>query len=162
MVRCRECGWEYGEWQGQCPQCGAPLLKRHRPLTRFLAGVGVLVIIVAGFGIFTGSFPGTGGGGYLPASPGIVVTVAPPPCEVRNIQVLAVPRPGGNIDLIVQGGDLAITGTLEVLVDGEPVGVLEPRVGAMMTVSGAERSGTLAVIANSTCGRETLVFQKNL
>ena len=163
MVRCRKCGWEYGDWQGQCPQCGTPLSKRQRPLTRFIAVAGILVIIIAGYALFSGMIPGSGSGGPLLQDPGITAAATPSPCTVQNLPIIAINRPGGIIDLTVQGGgDLSITRTLDIRLNGVSVGSLEPRVGAMATVQGTGGPDLLIVIANSTCGRESVVLQKNL
>ncbi len=163
MVRCRKCGWEYGDWQGECPQCGTPLPKRHRPLTRFLAVGVILVIVIAGYALCTGMIPGPGSGGPLLQEPGIHATVTPPPCAVQNLPIIALQRPGGTIDLTVQGGgDLSLTRTLDIKLNGVSVGSLEPRVGAMAAVKGTKSGDQLVVVANSTCGRESVVLQKNL
>jgi hypothetical protein len=163
MVRCRKCGWEYGDWQGQCPQCGTPLSKRQRPLTRFIAVAGILVIVLAGYALFSGMIPGSWSGGPLLQDPGINAAATPPPCAVQNLPIVALQRPGGTIDLTVQGGgDLSFTRTLEIKLNGVSVGSLEPRVGAMAAVQGTKGGDQLVVVANSTCGRESVVLQKNL
>lgn len=160
MVRCRKCGWEYGDWQGQCPQCGTPLSKRQKPLTRFLAVAGILVIVIAGYVLFAGF---GGGGTPQPPAPGITATPTTPPCTVQNLPIIAIQRPGGTIDLTVQGGgDLSLTRTLDVRLNGVSVGSLEPRVGAMTTIKRTGGSDLLIVVANSTCGKESVVLQKNL
>ena len=159
MVRCRKCGWEYGDWQGRCPQCGTPLSKRQRPLTRFLAVAGILVIVIAVYMLFAGF----GGGGSHTPDPGITVTPTPQPCSVQNLPIIAIQRPGGTIDLTVQGGgDLSLARTLDVRLNGVSVSSLEPRVGAMTTIKGTGGSDLLIVVANSTCGKESVVLQKNL
>ena len=159
MVRCRKCGWEYGDWQGRCPQCGTPLSKRQRPLTRFLAVAGILVIVIAVYMLFAGF---SGGGSHTP-DPGITVTPTPQPCSVQNLPIIAIQRPGGTIDLTVQGGgDLSLARTLDVRLNGVSVGSLEPRVGAMTTIKETGGSDLLIVVANSTCGKESVVLQKNL
>jgi hypothetical protein len=133
MMRCRKCGWEYGDWQGQCPQCGTPISKRWRPLTRFLAIGAIIVIVIAGYVLFAGF----DGGPPPPPDPGITLTPTPPPCTVHNLPIVAIKHPGGNIDLTVQGGgDLSITRTPDGRLNGVSVGSLEPRVGAMITVRG--------------------------
>jgi hypothetical protein len=170
MVRCRKCGWEYGDWQGQCPQCGTPLSKRQKPLTRFLAVAGILVIVIVGYLLFGGGFPG--GGWTSPTSPTFTAapttpTVTPtptgPPCTVNALPIVAIQRPGGNVELSVQGGgDLSITKSLDVRLNGVSVGSLQPNVGAMTTVKGVKGGDVVVVVANSTCGKESVVLQKNL
>jgi hypothetical protein len=161
MVRCRKCGWEYGDWQGQCPQCGTPLPKRHRQLTRFLAVGAILVIVIAGYALFTGWIPVFEQGVDPNPDPGITVTDTS--CIVQTLPILAIRHPGGTIDLTVQGGgDLALAATLDIRLNGVSVGSLEPQVGAMTTVRGTGGPDLLVVVANSTCGRESVVLQKNL
>jgi hypothetical protein len=163
MVRCRKCGWEYGDWQGMCPQCGTPLPKRQKPLIRVMAVGTILVIVIAGYALFTGMIPGSGSGGPLLQDPGISPAAPPPPCAVQNLPIVALQRPGGTIDLTVQGGgDLSLTRTLDITLNGVSVGSLEPQVGAMAVVKGTRGGDQLVVVANSTCGRESVVLQKNL
>jgi hypothetical protein len=164
MVKCWKCGREYGEWRDQCPECGAPHLKKKRSLTPYLAIIGIVAVVILVFTLI----PGIGGG--VQPCPMCSPTIYPTPtpcatcqqCKVQTLPIKAVPRPGGKIDLmLLGGGDLTLTRTIDVRLNGLSVGTLSPVAGATLTIKGSDGPDLLIVVANSTCGVETVVLQKN-
>jgi hypothetical protein len=126
--------------------------------------------VIVGYLLFGGGFPG--GGWTPPPTPTIIAASTTPtatptsagqPCTVYALPIAAIQRPGGNVELSVQGGgDLSITKSLDVRLNGVSVGSLQPNVGAMTTVKGVKGGDVVIVVANSTCGKESVVLQKNL
>jgi hypothetical protein len=163
MVKCSKCGREYGEWRDQCPECGAPYLKKKKPLTPYIAGIGIVAVVVIVFALFPVIIN--------PPCPTCHPTPTPSPtpcltcqqCKVQALPITAVSRPGGTIDLtVLGGGDLSLTRTLDVRLNGVSAGSLSPVAGATLSIRGSGGPDLLIVVANSTCGVETVVLQKNL
>lgn len=171
MQSCQKCGRTYQDWMDKCPYCGGQARRRKRPLTPYIAAIAIIIVVLAGIvlveGTITTFINATTPAPRTPEPTKIPVTIAPlpiatpPPCSVNAVFISAT-RVGTRISLTVNSGDLSITKTLTVMLNGAPAGTLQNTPGSRLDVQGTSGTDSLVVVATSTCGVESVVLTRQI
>lgn len=169
MPKCKNCGRVYADWRDECPECGFHTPKQSKPITPYIAAIGIVVLVIIVFIVFGGGgcllwgeCNGEDGGrdGEFPN----VTPPTPPPCQVQvgTVGIVANKLANNKIKISVMGdpkSSLVHDFTI-MLNDATLNTTLGISTGSNVEIQGTGGSDTVRVVANSTCGVSLLVLNK--
>jgi hypothetical protein len=170
MPKCKNCGRVYADWRTECPDCGFRPPKQSRPITPYLAAIGIVAIVIIIYVIFFWG-GGIGSGGTAPiinntTQTTTTVTTVPTPtgpqCTVGPVSINANKLANDKIRITVMGDpksslvhDFTIRLNNKIL--DTNLGVFS---GASVDIQGTGGQDYLVIVANSTCGVESTVLNE--
>lgn len=174
MPKCNNCGRVYADWRDECPDCGFHTPKKSKPITPYLAAIGIIGLVITVFILFGGGGcliwggcnggDGGGGGGWPDITPTTQQT--PPPCHVQvgMAGITANKMANGKIRISVMGDPKAsLVHDFTILLNDATLDTtLGLSSGSTVEIQGTGGSDNLRIVANSTCGVSTVILNQQL